>query len=145
MPGNRLVLRTLDFDPATPEHAQVLLQMPKSWNRQAVTVAVTWCHGSAAANFNVVWGLRLLAMADTAQMDAAFGTSVAVTDTGGIAGALYRSPETANLSPAAPPAESAMLCLELYRIATDLGDTLPVDARLLGVTLFYVTQSNTDV
>lgn len=144
LPGNRMVLRTLDFDPATPEYAQVLLQMPKSWNRQAVTLVVTWCHGTAAANFNVVWGLRLLAMADAAPMDASFGTSVAVTDTGGIANALYRSPETANLSPAAVPTENATLCLEISRAATDAGDTLPGDARLLGVTLYYVTQSNTD-
>ena len=144
LPGNRMLLRSLDFDPATPEHAQVLLQMPKAWNRQAVSAVVTWCHGTAAANFNVVWALRLLALTDAAQMDAAFGTTVAVTDTGGIANALYRSTETASLSPAAPPAENATLCLEIFRAATDPGDTLAVDARLLGVTLFYVTQANTD-
>lgn len=144
LPGNRLVLRTLDFDPVTQEHAQVLLQMPKAWNRQPVAAAVTWCHAAAAGNFNVVWGLRLLAVADGATLDTPFGPPATVTDTGGVANALYRSPETGSLAPATAPAEQATLCLEVARMATDAGDTLPVDARLLGVTLFYVTQANTD-
>jgi hypothetical protein len=144
LPGNRLTLRTLDFDPAAQEHAQVLIQMPRSWNRAALAASVTWCHGAAAANFNVVWGLRLLSIGDGSALDTPFGSTVQVTDTGGVALALYRSPETPPFSPAATPPESATLALDLFRLAADAGDTLPVDARLVGVTLFYVTQANTD-
>jgi hypothetical protein len=144
LPVNRLTLRTLDFDPASQEHAQVLIQMPRSWNRAALAASVTWCHGSAAANFNVVWGLRLLSVGDGSALDTPFGSTVQVTDTGGVAQALYRTPETPPFGPATPPAENATLALDLFRMATDPGDTLPVDARLVGVTLFYVTQANTD-
>jgi hypothetical protein len=144
LPGNRLTLRTLEFDPATQEHAQVLIHMPRSWNRAALAASVTWCHGAAAANFNVVWGLRLLSVGDGSALDAPFGSTVQVTDTGGSALALYKSPEAPPFSPATTPPESATLALDLFRLATDPGDTLPVDARLVGVTLFYVTQANTD-
>jgi hypothetical protein len=144
LPGNRLTLRTLDFDPAVQEHAQVLVQMPRSWNRAALAASVTWCHGTAAANFNVVWGLRLLSVGDGSALDTPFGSAVQVIDTGGVALALYRSPETPPFSPATTPPENATLALDLFRLATDPGDTLPVDARLVGVTLFYVTQANTD-
>lgn len=144
LPGNRLALRTLDFDAATQEHAQVMVQMPRSWNRAALSASIVWCHGAATANFNVVWGVRLLSAGDGSALDAAFGAAAMVTDTGGITHALYRSPETPALVPASAPPESAVLCLELFRSAADPGDTLPVDARLLGVALFYVTQANTD-
>lgn len=144
LPGNRLTLRTLDFDPATQEHAQVLIQMPKSWNRAALAASITWCHGAAAANFNVVWGLRLLSAGDGSVLDAPFGSAVQVTDTGGVALALYRSPEAPPFAPATTPPENATLALDLFRMAIEPGDTLPVDARLVGVTLFYVTQANTD-
>jgi hypothetical protein len=48
-----------------------------------------------------------------------------------------------------PPYDYLIVGCGLYgatfaRLATDAGDTLPVDARLVGVTLFYVTQANTD-
>jgi hypothetical protein len=144
LPGNRLTLRTLDFDPVTQEHAQVMIQMPRSWNRAALAASVTWCHGPAASNFNVVWGLRLLSVSDGSILDTPFGTAVQVTDTGGVALALYRSPEAPPFSPTTTPPEGATLALDLFRLATEPGDTLPVDARLVGVTLFYVTQANTD-
>jgi hypothetical protein len=144
LPGNRLTLRTLEFDPAVQEHAQVLIQMPRSWNRAALAASVTWCHGPAASNFNVVWGLRLLSVSDGSVLDTPFGSTVQVTDTGGVAQALYRTPETPPFGPATTPPESATLSLDLFRFAADAGDTLPVDARLIGVTLFYVTQANTD-
>jgi hypothetical protein len=144
LPGNRLTLRTLDFVPVTQEHAQVMIQMPRSWNRAALAASVTWCHGAAAANFNVVWGLRLLSAGDGSALDTPFGSTVQVTDTGGVAQALYRTPETPPFGPATTPPENATLALDLFRLAADAGDTLPVDARLVGVTLFYVTQANTD-
>lgn len=144
LPAGRLMLRTLDFDPAVAEFAQVALQMPKAWNLGALSLVFVWSHATAATNFNVVWGARALALSDDDAMDVAFGASVQVTDTGGTANDLYRSPETAVLTPAGPPAQGDVLVLELFRAATDVADTLPVDARLHGIALFYATASNTD-
>ncbi len=142
--ANRLVLRTLDFDPALPEHAQVLVQMPKGWNRGPLTAVVLWTHGPAAAPFNVVWGLRLLATGDAGSLAAGFGPTVLVTDTGGAADTLCRSGETAGLVPATPAGENSLIALEVLRAAGDPADTLSIDARLIGIALHYVTASNTD-
>ena len=145
LPGNRLVLRTLDFDPLVQEHAQFLVQMPKGWNRGPLTAVILWTHAASAAPFNVVWGLRALAAGDTGPMGTAFGAPVLVTDTGGTPDALYRSPETAGFSPASAPPETGLLAVELFRASADPADTLPVDARLVGLALHYVTVANTDV
>lgn len=144
LPGNRLVLRTLDFDPLVQEHAQLLVQMPKAWNRGPLTAAILWTHAPSGAPFNVVWGLRALAAGDTGSMGTAFGTPVLVTDTGGTPDGLYRSAETAGFAPAAAPPETSLLAIELFRAAADPADTLPVDARLVGLALHYVTAANTD-
>lgn len=142
--ANRLVLRTLDFDPSVSEHAQVLVQMPKGWNRGPLTAVVLWTHGPAAAPFSVVWGLRLLATGDAGSLDAGFGPGVLVADTGGASDTLWRSGETAGLVPVTPASENSLIALELFRAAGDPADTLAVDARLIGVALHYVTASNTD-
>lgn len=118
--------------------------MPKAWNRGPLTAAILWTHAAAGAPFNVVWGLRALAAADMGAMGTAFGTPVLVTDTGGTPDALYRSAETAGFSPAAAPPETSLLAIELFRAAADPADTLPVDARLVGLALHYVTAANTD-
>ena len=144
LPGNRLVLRTLDFDPLVQEHAQALVQMPKGWNRGPLTAAILWTHGPTGAPFNVVWGMRALAASDTSALDTAFGTPALVTDTGGTPGALYRSAEPPGFSPASAPAEASLLALEIFRAASDPADTLSVDARLVGIALHYVTAANTD-
>lgn len=144
LPGNRLVLRTLDFDPLVQEHAQLLVHMPRSWNRGSLTAIILWTHAAASGPFNVVWGLRAMAAGDAGSLDAAFGAPVLVTDTGGTAQALYRSAETTGFAPASLPADASLLALELFRAASDPADTLPVDARLVGLALHYVTTANTD-
>ncbi len=144
LPGNLLVLRTLDFDPQAQEHAQLLVQMPKAWNRGALTAAFLWTHGPAATTFNVVWGLRVLAATDAALLDAPFGTAVQVTDTGGTSLALSRSADTPGASPATPPGENSLVALDIFRAAGDPADTLAVDARLIGIALHYVTAASTD-
>jgi hypothetical protein len=144
LPTARLVLRTLDFDPAVPEFAQATIQMPKAWNVGTFTAVFVWSHGTASANFNVVWSLRALALSDDDAMDVAFGAAVQVTDTGGTANDLYRAPETAAVTPSGPPSSGDVIVLEISRVATDVADTLAIDARLHGVALIYMTASNTD-
>lgn len=144
LPANRLVLRTLDFDPLAPEHAQVLLQMPKGWNRGPLTAVLTWTHGPATTAFNVVWGLRACAMSDAGALDTAFGATVFLTDTGATANALYQTSEALAITPATPPGDTSLLAIEIFRAASEPADTLAVDARLIGMSLHYVTARNTD-
>ena len=103
-----------------------------------------WSHAGAATNFNVVWAIRGVAVSDDDALDASFGSTAQITDTGGTASDLYRSPETGPLTLAGTPSESDVAILEIFRLATDAADTLAIDARLHGVALFYATNANTD-
>lgn len=144
LPGNRLQLRTLDFDPVAAEYAQFTVQMPKGWDKGSLTALFVWSHAAAATNFNVVWSIRALGLSDDDQLDTPFGSVVQVVDTGGTANDLYRSPETAGFVPAGSPATSDVVAFEIFRAATDPGDTLAVDARLHGIAIFLKTERSTD-
>jgi hypothetical protein len=140
----RLVLRTFDFDPVTPEFAQAIVQMPKAWNAGTLSAVFVWSHAATSLSFNVAWAIRALALSDDDAMDVAFGATSQVIDTGGTTNDLYRSPETAAFTPAGPASASDVVVLEIFRAAADAADTLAIDARLHGVALIYTTATNTD-
>jgi hypothetical protein len=140
----KLALRTLDFDPVTPEFAQATIQMPKAWNAGTLSAVFVWSHAATSVSFNVAWAIRALALSDDDAMDVAFGAPVQVTDTGGTTNDLYRSPETAAFTPAGPAAANDVVVLEVFRAAADIADTLAIDARLHGLALIYTTLANTD-
>lgn len=144
LPVSRVVLRTLDFDPAVAEFAQAAVQMPKAWNAGTLSAVFVWSHAPTSVNVNVAWAIRALALSDDDAMDVAFGAAVQVTDTGGTTNDLYRSPETPAFTPAGPAASGDVVVLEVFRAATDVADTLAIDARLHGVALTYTTAANTD-
>ena len=144
LPTNKIMLRSLDFDPTLSEYAQFSIQMPKSWNEASLSAVFVWSHANAAANFNVVWGIRGSSVSDDDPLDMPWGASVQVTDTGGTANDLYRSPESSALTLAGTPTQSDVAHFEVFRAATDVADTLPVDARLHGIVVFYTTDANTD-
>lgn len=141
---NKVMLRTLDFDATLVEYAQVSVQMPKGWNEGTLSAIFVWSHAAAVSNFNVVWAIRGVAVSDDDALDASFGSTAQITDTGGTASDLYRSPETGPLTLAGTPSETDVAILEIFRLATDAADTLAIDARLHGVALFYATNANTD-
>ena len=142
--GNKLQLRTLDFDPVTAEYAQFAVQMPKGWDEAALSALFVWSHASTTTNFNVVWSIRALSISDDDQLDAAFGSAVQVADTGGTTNDLYRSAETAGFVPSGSPAPGDVVAFDIFRAAADPGDTLAVDARLHGVAIFLQTNRSTD-
>lgn len=129
-------IQTLDFDASTQEYAQFFLPMPKSWNEGTVTAQFIWSHASTTTNFGVVWQLQGLACGDGDGMAASFGTAVNVSDTGGTSNALYASAETGAITIGGSPAENDVVFFRLSRVATDVADTLSIDARLHGIRLF---------
>jgi hypothetical protein len=141
---NKVMIRTLDFDATTAEHAQFQIQMPKGWNEGTVSALFIWSHAATATNFGVVWGIQAVAVSDDDALDVAFGSAVTVTDTGGTTNDLYRSSETGAVTIAGSPAENDVVVFQVYRDATSGSDTMTVDARLHGVALFYSTSANTD-
>lgn len=142
--ANQPDLLTLDFDPATDEFAQFGLVMPKKWNAGTMTARFHWVHGATTTNFDVVWGIQALAVGNDDTIDAAYGTAVTVTDTGGTTNDLYTSDETSVMTAAGSPVKEDLVYFRVYRDADAGGDTLAVDAKLIGVTLFVTTDADTD-
>lgn len=141
---NRVMLRSLDFDPTTNEFAQFSVRMPKSWNEGTVTAAFTWKHAATTVNFGVVWGIQGVALSDDDAADTAFGTAQTVTDTGGTTNDIYISATTSAVTIGGTPAAQDWVCFQVYRDAAAGGDTMAIDAGLLGVTLYYTTDAATD-
>jgi hypothetical protein len=142
---NKVNYNHLDFDASAIEYAQFSIRMPKSWDESTVTYMIAWCHPSTATNFGVVWGLQGVALSDAEALDTAFGTAVTVTDTGGSTATRYATAESSAVTIGSSPAAEDLVYFQLYRDATNGSDTLAVDAQLLGVSIFYNTDDDTDV
>lgn len=141
---NKVMLKTLDFDTSTQEFAQFAIRMPKSWDEGTVAAAFTWSHPSTTTNFGVVWALEAVALSDDDAGDAAFGTAQTATDTGGTTNDIYVSPTTSALTIGGTPASEDWVVFQVKRVPSDGSDTMAVDARLHGVTLYLTLNAGTD-
>lgn len=141
---NKVMLKTLDYDASAQEFAQFVLTMPKSWNEGTVSFLAIWSHAATTTNFGVAWSLAGLAVSDDDALDAAFGTAVVVTDTGGTTNDLYRTAESAAVTIAGSPAELDTVFFQVARVPSDAGDTMAIDARLHGIVLFITTNAGND-
>lgn len=145
MTTNKNMLLSLDFDASTIEYAQFMVRMPKSWDLGTVTFAPTWSHPSTTTNFKAAFGLQAVALADAAAGDVAFGTAQYSNDTGGTTNAIYHGPECSAITVAGSPSQECAVMFQVLRNATDgTNDTLAVDARLHGITLYINTRESTD-
>lgn len=141
---NDVMISALAFDAASVEAAQFAVPMPASWDAGTITARVYWKHPATTTNFDVVWGIRAQAAANDDALDAAWGTAVTVTDTGGTIGDLYISAATAAITVGGTPAAGDLVIFEVYRDAAAGGDTLAVDAHLIAVHLYYTVNAATD-
>jgi hypothetical protein len=144
MATNKNMVRTLDFDAATAEYAQFDIAMPKSWDLGTLAFKVFWSHAATTTNFGVAFAIAGVAVSNTDTLDRAFGTAVTVVDTGGTTNTQYVSDETAAMTAVGTPAVGDLIMLRIGRTPSDAGDTLPIDARLHGVQVFYATSTATD-
>lgn len=142
--ANGLTWNTLDFDPSTAEFVELEIPFPKSWNEGAISFQVIWSHPTTATNFGVVWSLEALAVGDGDALNAALGTAVTVTDTGGAADTFYRSPESGAVTIAGPVAEGDVVKARLGRAPANAADLMAVDARLHTLLIFFTTSAATD-
>lgn len=141
---NRVNVISADFDPTTQEFAQFQIAMPKSWDEGTMAYEVLWYHPATTVNFGVVWSLAAMALSDNNALDTAFGTAVQVTDTGGTTNNLYISPASGAVTVGNTPAENDYVLFQVARVPADGSDTMAVDARLLGVRLFYTVNAGND-
>ena len=141
---SKIMFSTLDFDATTQEFGQFSVQMPKSWNESTVTAAFTWSHAATTTNFGAVFALEAVALSDGDAGDAAFGTAQQVADTGGTTNMIYRTSATSAITIAGSPAAEDWVVFQVKRVPADASDTMAVDARLHGVTLYITTDAITD-
>lgn len=139
---NDVMLVTKDFDAATDEGVQFDVWMPKSWNEGTVTAVLSWT--AASGSGDVIWAIRGLARSNDDALDTAFGTEVTVTDTLLTANDEHHTAETGAITIGGTPAENDRVIFEVYRDANAAGDTLAVDAKLIGVKIIYTINASTD-
>jgi len=143
MSTNREMFKTLDYDPTTQEFAQFAIRMPKQWNLGTITARFVWSHPSTTTNFGVVWGLQGYAFSDDDAGDVAFGTAQIIADTGGTTNDIYITSATPAITIGGTPIAEDYVIFQLYRDPANGSDTMAVDARLHGVTLYITTNAMT--
>ena len=134
---NKQNFKTLDFDTTTEEHADFTFALPSDYNGGTMTAQVFWTHAATTTNFGVVWGIAGPCYGDDEALDQAPGTEVLVTDTGGTTTDMYISAATAAITWAGTPAAGELINLTIARKPGEGGDTMAVDAKLIGVQLNY--------
>ncbi len=139
--ANQPDISSLDFDASTAEYAQFWVRMPKNWDEGTITASFYWSHAATTTNFGVRWGIQGVAVSDDDTIGVAYGTAQEVTDTGGTTNDLYVSGATSAITIAGTPAANDMCAFRVYRLPTDAADTMAIDARLMGVALFYSTNT----
>ena len=134
---NKVNYYVLEFDAAAIEYAQAMVVMPSNWNAGTVTAKFSWT--AASGSGDVIWQLSGRAYANDDAIDQATGTAKTATDTLTAANDVNISPATSAITLAGTAANGNPVVYELSRKATDAGDTLAVDARLLGVEISYTS------
>jgi len=105
---------------------------------------ITVTAAASTTDADVVWGIQAVAVSNDDAMDVAFGAAQTVTDTCGTKDDIYETAATGAVTIAGSPAEGDMVIFQVYRDADAGGDTLAVDARLHGVTIYYTAVSLDD-
>lgn len=142
--ANQPDIQTLDFDTTTQEYAQFSIHMPTSWNEGTVTFKPVWSHAATTTNFGVVFNLQAVAVSNDDPIAVAFGTAQTSSDTGGTTNDIYIGPESSAITVSGTPAAGDMVFFRLSRVTGDGGDTMAIDARLHGITLYITTDSAVD-
>lgn len=142
--ANQPDIVTLDFDTTTQEYAQFSVVMPKKWNEGTVTFKAHWSHAATTTNFGVAFDLQAVAVSDDDAIAVAYGTAVVVTDTGGTTNDLYTTAESGAITVAGTPQAEDTVFFRLSRVVADAADTMAIDARLHGITLYVTTHAETD-
>lgn len=137
MGTNKNVYDYLAFDSSDTEYAYFNIVMPQDYTGGVIYANFEWTHPASSSDFGVAFGLQGVSFSNDDTLDAAQGTGVLSIDTGGTTSDLYISPTTTAITIAGTPAAGDLVNFRVYRLPSDGGDTLAVDAYLLGVMVWY--------
>ncbi len=141
---NKTMYRTLDFDPSDDQFAQFEVAMPKSWDLGSISFKLFWSHEATTVDFDVVFYLGAIALADGGDLDQTLAGNSIITDTGGVTDTLYVSAESSTFIPSGAALNSVLLFRVHRDSSTGSGDTLGAVARLHGIQVYYTTNAFTD-
>ena len=137
-------MQVLDFDASSDEHAQFGISFPKSWNEGTITASFYWC-STATDTDGVSWGIQGVATSDSDTIDVAYGTAIVVDDANiSAAEDCYVSATSTAVTIAGSPAAGDLTFFRVFRDVSDANDTAAEDARLIGVKIFFTTDSGGD-
>ena len=136
-------IKTLDFDKDSDEFAQFAVAFPKSWNAGTVTFQAFFTATSTDTG-TTAWGLSGVALADSGDLNTAFGTQVVATAKAhsGTSNDLDVAAESGAVTIAGSPAADEYVFFQISRDVS--ADALNADARLLGIKLFFTTSAAND-
>ena len=136
-------IKVLDFDKDTDEFAQFAIAFPKSWNAGTVTFQAFFTATSTNTG-TTSWGLSAVALADSGDLNTAFGTQVVATAKAhsGTSNDLDVGAESGAVTIAGSPAANEYCFFQVSRDVS--ADNLSADARLLGIKLFFTTNAAND-
>lgn len=134
----------LAFDSATTEYAEFAIAMPESWNEGTVTFQPIWTHPATTVNFGVCWKLQGVAFSNDDALAASYGTAQSSVDTGGTTSDHYVGPASSAITIAGTLAAGDTVFFRVARVHDDAGDTMAVDAYLIGIRLYITTAAATD-
>tara|TARA_Y100000004_G_scaffold125589_1_gene141289 strand:+ start:248 stop:1606 length:1359 start_codon:yes stop_codon:yes gene_type:complete len=136
-------IKVLDFDKSSDEFAQFSVAFPKSWNAGTVTFQAFFTATSTDTG-TTAWGLSGVAIADNDSCNTAFGTQVVATAKAhsGTSNDLDVANESGAVTIAGSPGDNEQVFFQVSRDVS--ADDLDADARLLGIKLFFTTDSAND-
>ena len=136
-------LKVLDFDKDSDEFAQFAVAFPKSWNAGTVTFQAFFTATSTDTG-TTAWGLSAVALADSGDLNTAFGTQVVATAKAhsGTSNDLDVAAESGAVTIAGSPGADEYVFFQVSRDVS--ADDLNADARLLGIKLFFTTNAAND-
>ena len=136
-------IKVLDFDKDSDEFAQFAVAFPKSWNAGTVTFQAFFTATSTDTG-TTAWGLSAVALADSGDLNTAFGTQVVATAKAhsGTSNDLDVSAESGAVTIAGSPGADEYVFFQVSRDVS--ADDLNADARLLGIKLFFTTNAAND-
>jgi len=136
-------IKVLDFDKDSDEFAQFAVAFPKSWNAGTVTFQAFFTATSTNTG-TTAWGLSGVALADSGDLNTAFGTQVVATAKAhsGTSNDLDVAAESGAVTIAGSPSADEYVFFQISRDVS--ADDLNADARLLGIKLFFTTSAAND-
>lgn len=137
MTTNKNVYDYLAFDASTIEYAYANVALPDDFSGSTIYAQFYWMHPATTTNFGVQWDLQAVTIGDGGNLDVAYGTAIAVADTGGTTSYLYISSVTPAITVTGTPAAGKLCQFRVFRYPPGEVDTLAVDAYLLGVMIWY--------